>query len=144
MRYILQPRARAGLLRVGNLGYHWGMISPRVEASPSDRKFRNASASTALVVLLFASPASPGLLAAESHSFPRLKVSDNKHFLVSEDGRPFFYLGDTAWELFHRLNRQEADRYLSNRAAKGFTVIQGTSARSGKSCGSRTSPGRYA
>ncbi|MCI0541528.1 MAG: glycoside hydrolase family 140 protein [Verrucomicrobiales bacterium] len=54
----------------------------------------------------------------------RLKVSENKRFLVSEDGKPFFYLGDTAWELFHRLNREEADRYLENRAKKGFTVIQ--------------------
>ncbi len=40
------------------------------------------------------------------------------------DGRPFFYLGDTAGELFHRLNREEADRYLENRARKGFPVIQ--------------------
>src|SRR4051794_39741956 len=55
---------------------------------------------------------------------PRLKVSDNKRFLVTTDGRPFFYLGDTAWELFHRLNREEADRYLTDRARKGFTVIQ--------------------
>ena len=55
---------------------------------------------------------------------PRLKVSDNHRFLVKEDGSPFFYLGDTAWELFHRLNREEADRYLENRASKGFTVIQ--------------------
>ena len=53
-----------------------------------------------------------------------LKVSENKRFLVHEDGTPFFYLGDTAWELFHRLNREEADKYLENRAAKGFTVIQ--------------------
>jgi hypothetical protein len=55
---------------------------------------------------------------------PRLKVSDNRRFLVYEDGRPFFYLGDTAWELFHRLRREEADKYLENRAKKGFTVIQ--------------------
>ena len=54
----------------------------------------------------------------------RIKVSENKRFLVKEDGSPFFYLGDTAWELFHRLNREEADRYLSDRAKKGFTVIQ--------------------
>jgi hypothetical protein len=54
----------------------------------------------------------------------RLKVSENKRFLVHEDGTPFFYLGDTAWELFHRLNREEADKYLQNRATKGFTVIQ--------------------
>jgi len=55
---------------------------------------------------------------------PRLKVSDNHRFLVYEDGRPFFYLADTAWELFHRLNREEAAHYLADRANKGFTVIQ--------------------
>jgi hypothetical protein len=55
---------------------------------------------------------------------PPLRVSDNRRFLVTTDGTPFFYLGDTAWELFHRLNREEADRYLANRAKKGFTVIQ--------------------
>jgi hypothetical protein len=55
---------------------------------------------------------------------PRLQVSENHRFLVTEDGKPFFYLGDTAWELFHRLNREEADRYLRDRAKKGFTVVQ--------------------
>ena len=54
----------------------------------------------------------------------QLKVSANKRFLVTTDNKPFFWLGDTAWELFHRLNREEADRYLKNRADKGFTVIQ--------------------
>ena len=57
-------------------------------------------------------------------AIPRLKVSDNHRFLVYEDGRPFFYLGDTAWELFHRLKREEAEKYLEDRAKKGFTVIQ--------------------
>ena len=55
---------------------------------------------------------------------PRLKVSENRRFLVTEEGKPFFYLGDTAWELFHRLSREETVRYLDDRAAKGFTVIQ--------------------
>jgi hypothetical protein len=55
---------------------------------------------------------------------PDLRVSENKRFLVQEDGTPFFWLGDTGWELFHRLNREEADRYLENRAAKGYTVMQ--------------------
>lgn len=54
----------------------------------------------------------------------RLKISDNRRFIVREDGKPFFYLGDTAWELFHRLNREDAELYLKDRAAKGFTVIQ--------------------
>jgi Protein of unknown function (DUF4038) len=61
---------------------------------------------------------------AFSQAMQRLKVSDNKRFILKADGSPFFYLGDTAWELFHRLNREEADRYLKNRADKGFTVIQ--------------------
>jgi hypothetical protein len=51
-------------------------------------------------------------------------VSENHRFLVFEDGTPFFYLGDTAWELFHRLSKTDADKYLENRREKGFTVIQ--------------------
>jgi hypothetical protein len=53
-----------------------------------------------------------------------LQVSPNRRFLVHDDGTPFFYLADTAWELFHRLTREEADFYLQTRAAQGFTVIQ--------------------
>lgn len=53
-----------------------------------------------------------------------LKVSENRRFLVHADGTPFFWLGDTAWELFHRLTREETERYLENRRAKRFTVIQ--------------------
>ena len=55
---------------------------------------------------------------------PLLRVSESGRFLVTEDGRPFFYLGDTAWELFHRLTRQEAVRYLQFRADQGYTAIQ--------------------
>ncbi|MBN2452600.1 MAG: DUF4038 domain-containing protein [Lentisphaeria bacterium] len=54
----------------------------------------------------------------------RLRVSANRRFLIREDGTPFFYLGDTAWELFHRLDREQADLYLRTRAGQGFTVIQ--------------------
>ncbi|MEZ4830848.1 MAG: DUF4038 domain-containing protein, partial [Caldilineaceae bacterium] len=54
----------------------------------------------------------------------QLQVAPNRRFLQYADGTPFFYLGDTAWELFHRLSLTEAERYLTNRAAKGFTVIQ--------------------
>src|SRR4051812_12855332 len=54
----------------------------------------------------------------------RIRVSTNKRFLVYEDGKPFFYLGDTAWELFHRLSLEEAATYMDDRKSKGFTVIQ--------------------
>jgi len=50
-------------------------------------------------------------------------VSANKRYLM-KDGKPFFWMGDTAWELFHRLDRAEASFYLEKRAAQGFTVIQ--------------------
>jgi len=33
-------------------------------------------------------------------------------------------LADTAWELFHRCTREEADMYLKKRASQGFNVIQ--------------------
>jgi hypothetical protein len=57
-------------------------------------------------------------------SHGRLVVSENQRFLEFEDGTPFFWLGDTAWELFHRLSKKEAETYLENRREKGFTVIQ--------------------
>ncbi|WP_168122137.1 glycoside hydrolase family 140 protein [Paenibacillus sp. HB172176] len=53
-----------------------------------------------------------------------LRVSDNNRFLIQEDGASFFWLGDTAWELFHRLDREETELYLRNRAELGFTVVQ--------------------
>jgi hypothetical protein len=53
-----------------------------------------------------------------------LKVSPNGSYFVGQNGRPFFYLADTAWTLFMRLNRDEVEEYLANRKAKGFTVIQ--------------------
>jgi Protein of unknown function (DUF4038)/Putative collagen-binding domain of a collagenase len=53
-----------------------------------------------------------------------LRVHPNHRYLQQADGQPFFYMGDTAWELLHRCNREEVDTYLSNRVRKGFTVIQ--------------------
>jgi hypothetical protein len=63
-------------------------------------------------------------LFGSSSAFAQLRVSKNQRFLETAEGKPFFWLGDTAWELFHRLSREEAEMYLKNRAAKGFTVIQ--------------------
>lgn len=59
-----------------------------------------------------------------AQKLPLLKVSDNQRYLVTEDGQPFFWLGDTAWELLHRLDKAEIDQYLQDRANKGFTLIQ--------------------
>ena len=53
-----------------------------------------------------------------------LKVSADGRYLVHDDGTPFFWLGDTGWELFHRLKKEEAITYFKKRAEQGFTVIQ--------------------
>lgn len=78
------------------------------------------------LTFLFLACTGPLSLSPSVHAAaPRLKVDPaTQRFLVHEDGRPFFYLGDTAWELFHRLTLDEARRYLDDRQAKGFTVIQ--------------------
>jgi hypothetical protein len=78
--------------------------------------FRHAMILTMVVLLPTAGVRSPAP--------KRLQVSPNGRYLQYEDGKPFFYLADTAWELFHRLNREEAARYLEDRARKGFTAIQ--------------------
>lgn len=60
----------------------------------------------------------------ENSTMPLLKVSDNHRFLMDDNGNPFFWLGDTGWLLFSKLNREEVEDYLVNRAEKGFNVIQ--------------------
>lgn len=54
----------------------------------------------------------------------KLVVSDNKRFFSDANGQPFFWLGDTGWLLFSKLNREEAATYLEDRQQKGFNVIQ--------------------
>src|SRR3989442_989568 len=54
----------------------------------------------------------------------QLKVNANGRYFVDQDGKPFFYLGDTCWLLFQRPNREEVHEYLQDRVRKGFTVIQ--------------------
>jgi hypothetical protein len=53
-----------------------------------------------------------------------LKISLNGRHFMFEDGKPFFYLGDTAWTIFKRLDHADLELYLQNRSEKGFTVIQ--------------------
>jgi hypothetical protein len=55
---------------------------------------------------------------------PLLRVSADKHFLQTEKGEPFFWLGDTGWLLLTRLTREQTIQYLEDRHKKGFNVIQ--------------------
>lgn len=55
---------------------------------------------------------------------PRIEVHGGGHYLQTEDGQPFFWLGDTAWQLVNSTTREECSYYLHTRARQGFTVIQ--------------------
>ncbi len=52
-----------------------------------------------------------------------LRVSTNKRFIERSDGNPFFWMADTAWRFFFRTQATEADQYLTDRAAREFSVI---------------------
>jgi hypothetical protein len=69
-------------------------------------------------------PGAPPEQTSRSVKDLQLKVSPNGRYFVDQDGKPFFYLGDTCWLAFQRLNHEELDEYLKDRADKGFTVIQ--------------------
>lgn len=51
-----------------------------------------------------------------------LRVHENGRYFVNGDV-PFFWLADTAWLLFHKLDLEETYRYLRNRKEKGYNVI---------------------
>ena len=76
------------------------------------------------IVLLFSLAVSLPLYGGGERFHGRLMVSPNGHFLQCEDHTPFFWLGDTGWELIHRLTREEALEYLRMRKDQGFNVIQ--------------------
>jgi hypothetical protein len=76
------------------------------------------------IVLLMAVVLNRELTAQSLFTHGRLQVTNNGHYLQFADGKAFFWLGDTGWELFHRLRLEEIRQYLHNRSAKGFTVIQ--------------------
>lgn len=75
-------------------------------------------------IVIFALLSSQSQAQEPGPRFP-LRVDESHRFLVQADGSPFFYLGDTEWELFHRPTLEEAKLILADRASKGFTVIQG-------------------
>jgi hypothetical protein len=53
-----------------------------------------------------------------------LEVSPDGRRVQHADGADWFWLGDTAWDLFAVLTRGDTELYLENRRAKGFSVIQ--------------------
>jgi hypothetical protein len=61
-------------------------------------------------------------VSAAGQAFP-LGISASHRYLVDAHGRPFLIQGDTAWSLIADLNREDAERYLRDRAARGFNTL---------------------
>lgn len=61
--------------------------------------------------------------AVAAPAFP-LKPSADGRYLVDSRGEPFFYQADTPWMLLLDLDAAEAEAYLKDRQAKGFTALQ--------------------
>jgi hypothetical protein len=61
--------------------------------------------------------------AQERGSLP-IKVSDNGRYFVDAHDKPFFWLGDTEWELFHLFSIPDAKALLQKRREQGFSVVQ--------------------
>jgi hypothetical protein len=64
------------------------------------------------------------LLAVTLNGAAQIRVSDNQKFLVDKNGKPFFWTGDTDWELFHRMDREQAAEFITTRSEQGFNVLQ--------------------
>ena len=77
-----------------------------------------------LALLLIATAANAASKVYKPWSNGRLVVSENNRYLVHENGTPFFWLGNTAWLLPERLNRDEVEYYLTNERLKGYNVEQ--------------------
>ncbi len=52
------------------------------------------------------------------------KVSANKRYFQTKDGKPFFWMGDTGWLLFVKCKREDVTLYLDTRKKQGFNVVQ--------------------
>jgi hypothetical protein len=60
---------------------------------------------------------------AGAPTFP-LKVSENRRYLVDQNGAPFLYHADTAWMLLLKLTETEAREYMARRKEQGFNALQ--------------------
>ena len=54
--------------------------------------------------------------------FP-LHTESGKRYLIDNSGKPFLIQGDTPWDLFATLTREQASQYLEDRRAKGFNTV---------------------
>ncbi len=64
-----------------------------------------------------------GLSAAEK-PWKNGRLTVKGQYLMHENGKPFFWLGNTAWLLPERLNRDEVEFFLTRESEEGYNVEQ--------------------
>ncbi|HEY4989538.1 MAG TPA: DUF4038 domain-containing protein, partial [Opitutaceae bacterium] len=52
-----------------------------------------------------------------------LKASGSGTYLVDQNNRPFFMVGDDAWALITQLSNADVETYLADRSSRGFNVL---------------------
>ncbi len=97
---------------------------PVIEAVDADQRVATEEFWGAMHALRQSLSSAQSAADAPVRTLPPLRVSDNCRWLVTADGRPFFWLADTGWQLIHDLTREEIEVYLADRSAKGFNVFQ--------------------
>ena len=82
-----------------------------------------AARATLLITGLLSAVLLPGVdPAARAVIFP-LRVSADHRHLEDQAGRPFMVVGDTAWSLVAQLSADDIERYLDDRARRGFNAV---------------------
>ena len=77
-----------------------------------------------LLAIFFLSLCTQGNAQTSPKPLPALKVAPGGRYFTASGSKPFFWLGDTGWLLFIKLNRAETIAYLDKRQKQGFNVIQ--------------------
>lgn len=62
-------------------------------------------------------------LAQAAYDAP-IRVGPNGRYFTTADGKPFLWIGDTAWPLFVQYTRDQAIAYLDAKSRQGYSVIQ--------------------
>ena len=113
-----ERRVRAGMRRVRSSA----VLRLLLCAAPLLAACGNSSSPAAGAAVSPSPSPSPSPPPASGVTFP-LRVEAGKRYLVDASGKPFFINGDTAWSLMAQLTREQAEQYLEDRRAKGFTAV---------------------
>lgn len=72
-----------------------------------------------LLALVAAATVSAAAPAPAPAPLPRVQVHAGGHYLQAGDGKPFFWLADTAWQLVHSTTREECCTTSARARARG-------------------------